>query len=675
MLKKKNIAMVMAAASVVTSVAPVFADVTKQDEVIRTEGIQAFVAEVEAKFAVKYSDVVENAANVRNTHAYAITVGGTKTIVDKIAVGNEATQMTLAQFKDLVNGMKNGQAVDVKIANQGHEVRDGKVYKSGIPQYTVDTLNSAVTALGTTKTINNKVYTIDSTKKVISDKEVQYTLNFKNDTTKEVEYTATLATGDKTLNFESAQIVNNKLAGFEKSDYVELANDPANDIEKRLSKSTESTVNASTLFDGVKLTQAGNELASSTFEGNNYATTDDNTDRLPVEAANKASLINVVKENEKYEMKLFITNKNLVKSISATKSLTKDGDLSEMTIESSSKAVLEALIEKLDAYAPQTEAGLISGVNRFETAVEVSKARFANTADSVVLVGENAVVDGLASGPLAAAKNAPILYSKKDSVHESTMKEINRLFPTVKNKTVYIVGGEDIISKTVENELANKGLNIVRLAGDTRVDTSLAIAKEIGTAAQADKAFVVGYNGEADAMSVSSIASYKDAGRVTPILVSDRSGLTEATKGYISKEGMNNLELVGGEDVLTANVKSQLDAMKKTSTRVQGERRQDTNAAVIEKYFNKDADGNDKVYADNVYVAKSDVLVDALVAAPLVSKDNTMQPIVLATKTLTEKQEIALEKVVQGTVDKTTLIQVGDGVLKTVMNKIAELIK
>ena len=55
------------------------------------------------------------------------------------------------------------------------------------------------------------------------------------------------------------------------------------------------------------------------------------------------------------------------------------------------------------------------GETRFETAVEVSKKMFADgDANSVILVGEDAIVDGLAAAPLAKQATGSILLTKQN---------------------------------------------------------------------------------------------------------------------------------------------------------------------------------------------------------------------------------------------------------------------
>ena len=89
--------------------------------------------------------------------------------------------------------------------------------------------------------------------------------------------------------------------------------------------------------------------------------------------------------------------------------------------------------------------------------------------------------------------------------------------------TVYLVGGETVISKAVENDLKEIGLRVVRAGGKDREETSLKVAEIIRKDTSANnvnqtEAFLVGADGEADAMSVAAYA----AEHTTPIIVESR---------------------------------------------------------------------------------------------------------------------------------------------------------
>lgn len=152
------------------------------------------------------------------------------------------------------------------------------------------------------------------------------------------------------------------------------------------------------------------------------------------------------------------------------------------------------------------------GQNRYATAVEVSKEKFENkSAKSVVITGGEAIMDGLSAVPLASVKEAPILLADKNGLSSATMSEIDRVLDKTYAKTLYIVGGKSSVPESVEKQLKDRfDVAVVRLAGGNRYDTSLEVAKRLSYDENADEnVFVVGGEGAADAMSVSPVAADK----------------------------------------------------------------------------------------------------------------------------------------------------------------------
>lgn len=142
----------------------------------------------------------------------------------------------------------------------------------------------------------------------------------------------------------------------------------------------------------------------------------------------------------------------------------------------------------------------IQGKDRYETAAKIAQKQ---TYENVVLVNtDNTLADGLSASGLAGTVKAPILLSQRNSIPSDTEKMLKDV------KKVYIIGTEDSIGKSVENELKQKGIEVKRIGGNDRIETSYLIAKEIASIKPIDKVFITnGYTGEADAMSASSVAS------------------------------------------------------------------------------------------------------------------------------------------------------------------------
>ena len=84
----------------------------------------------------------------------------------------------------------------------------------------------------------------------------------------------------------------------------------------------------------------------------------------------------------------------------------------------------------------------ISGVDRFETSLEVAKR--IGERDNFVLTDGNNYPDAISSGPLAEKLDAPILLTRKNNIPNSVRKYIT----TGKFNRGYIIGGESSISSS-----------------------------------------------------------------------------------------------------------------------------------------------------------------------------------------------------------------------------------
>ncbi len=297
----------------------------------------------------------------------------------------------------------------------------------------------------------------------------------------------------------------------------------------------------------------------------------------------------------------------------------------------------------------------IVGKNRFQTAIEISKERFKDNvkADAVVIVGANAITDGLAAAPLAAAKNAPVLLAGKNKLDVDTMAEIKRAVDDIKNKKVYIVGGKSSVSEEVEAQLKSE-FNVVpvRLSGSDRYATSIEIAKRLyddqNTLRGAGKVFFTGGTGAADAMSISAEASKvvpKDGfNKVSPIIIMKKDGFdreTRRTIGLIAARGTQSYVIGGtgtvsyaGMQELNKTVAVNEAAGDLAAKRISGKNRYATNADVITTFYK----GNKGEALPRVYVASAfdNYLVDAQTAGALAAAKNA--PILLVGNKLDKAQ-------------------------------------
>ena len=293
----------------------------------------------------------------------------------------------------------------------------------------------------------------------------------------------------------------------------------------------------------------------------------------------------------------------------------------------------------------------LTGSNRYETATKISQSGF-DKADDVVIVNSDAISDGLCATPFAKQKNAPILLTNDNKLDDKTKEEIKRLGA----KNIYIIGGNSAVSESVVNELRSMNLNVDRISGDDRFETSLAVAKRLVDVSEV--AIVNGEIGLADAVSIAPVAGSKNM----PILLSKTDEIIEGIDKYITDEKVNKSYIIGGEVTISNNLEKELP----NANRLGGENRNETNAIIIDTFY-KDEELN------NIFVAKDGMkkesdLIDALAVGVVAAKENS--PVVIGGKSVDEKQSQVLS-----TKKTKMLTQVGGNGNEGIFNKLKNILK
>jgi putative cell wall-binding protein len=122
----------------------------------------------------------------------------------------------------------------------------------------------------------------------------------------------------------------------------------------------------------------------------------------------------------------------------------------------------------------------LAGADRVATAVAVSQAEFAapQSASAVVLARGDEFADALTGGPLAVAKNGPLLLTSSGSLDPNTSAEISRVLAPA--STVYLLGGTSALSSAVQAQVAALGFTVARIAGSDRYGTAVDVAAALG---------------------------------------------------------------------------------------------------------------------------------------------------------------------------------------------------
>lgn len=190
----------------------------------------------------------------------------------------------------------------------------------------------------------------------------------------------------------------------------------------------------------------------------------------------------------------------------------------------------------------------IAGGSRFSTAAAIA-AEFPVERDVFVAVGRN-FPDALAGSALAAARDVPILLTEQDELPDATVDAITRLRPT----TITILGGEAVVSKDVEAELALLAKNVVRLAGTNRFATAAAIADEF--IAPVGSAYLATGRNFPDALTGAAAAARGG----NPLLLTEVDRVPDEIAGALKRLEPVQIVILGGEVAVSKDVETAVAA-------------------------------------------------------------------------------------------------------------------
>ena len=246
----------------------------------------------------------------------------------------------------------------------------------------------------------------------------------------------------------------------------------------------------------------------------------------------------------------------------------------------------------------------IAGYTQYDTSSAIAKEGWVQCDYAILAYGEN-FPDALAAAPLTQKYNAPILLTESQSLTLITKQTLQ----DIKVKNVFIVGGDAVVSPTVENQLKDMGINVIRLAGNDRYDTAIEIAKQLGDVQEIS---VVTGDDYADALSISSVTTLSNS----PIILVPRDYLTDSIKNYLSSNNITHTYLIGNLEQINESVSNQLPNVE----RITGNDKYARNIAVL-KRFDTNFDFS------NIFLATGNGFADALAgSAYAASKD---APVVL----------------------------------------------
>lgn len=249
----------------------------------------------------------------------------------------------------------------------------------------------------------------------------------------------------------------------------------------------------------------------------------------------------------------------------------------------------------------------ISGKNRYETAIKVSKGY--TSSKTVVLASGEKYTDELTATVLANKLNAPLLLTMKDNIPTNVLEEIQRLGAT----NIIIIGGNGTISKLAEKQLSK--YTVDRIGGTDRYETAVLIGNKVRTLTGNSKtAILVDGTNFPDAIAMTSMAVEEGI----PILLTNPNNLTSITNEAISKWKVNKIVIGGGSASVSNSIETSLRKIVDVE-RIAGSNRYETSVLVAKKVYSN---------PNHIVIASGETFPDAIVGAPYATKNG--YPIVLS---------------------------------------------
>ncbi|MDR1774695.1 MAG: cell wall-binding repeat-containing protein, partial [Clostridioides sp.] len=215
-----------------------------------------------------------------------------------------------------------------------------------------------------------------------------------------------------------------------------------------------------------------------------------------------------------------------------------------------------------------------------------------NEAKTVIMANGERYTDVLTASVLANEKLAPVLLTNLDSVDDTTMNELRKIMPD----EIIISGGPEAVSEKVKVQL-EKEFKVRRIWGKDRYGTAVEIGKEVRAITNnTDSAMLVVGTNFPDAMSISSLASYKR----TPILLTQTDNLNTDTEKVIKDWKIQNMTIGGKEQAVSQNVENDIKNKSKEINieRIGGIDRYETARLIGEKLRTLTENKTDAVLVD-----------------------------------------------------------------------------
>ena len=251
----------------------------------------------------------------------------------------------------------------------------------------------------------------------------------------------------------------------------------------------------------------------------------------------------------------------------------------------------------------------LSGATRYDTMERIVGAGGWRSGGTVIVASGGNYPDALAASGLAGVLDAPIVLTDGNTLSVQASARLTSLAPS----RIIVAGGRAAVSDGVVAALRGICPDVERVAGETRVDTSLELYRK--GSGWGSTAILATSGNFADALSVSS---YAYAAKAPVFLVDPGTGLTRAQKAALGTFGQ--VLVVGGENAVPSRHVAGLPGV----TRLSGATRYETSERIAEWTTGHGLGMDGVVYATGANFP------DALAAGPLAGRAGAVPLLVAA---------------------------------------------
>lgn len=582
MLKKKNIAMVMAAATVATSVAPVFAAVTTAKDMADATQKKEVMDQVKKALDTTYTTDKTKLKDEDKAGKSAFTVEVVMTLATGVAQGKKVFN-SYDVFAAYMDKMSKGDTAQIKIIDNGHRLAgsdivdwDNYTFQAVLDQYkvansgaTLETFAQARLEKGLEDNIvkfGDVKLTKDNVKMALADADGTINISgtcvglqeiYDVNDSKDIDAKAllTFKSTDTMVDFgKPIRTTSGAIIGFEESreDIIKKDNSVTIDVKctkDEVSNTQKTVLKASDLVEEGRLTLKGNELLK----------------RLEAQKDEK------------------LTNKD-GKAIDLFASADVDGNIGDLVY--AREEVKSTGSSNIGMYkvAMPSKAEIVDA--------KTSKVKYTVTADLGYAYKNGYKLTNKAA--TAIGKNTALTTANVD-FKANVLEEIT------------VEGTHEEIKQLLNQEVKT-------VAGEDRYKTSVEVSKKAFT--NSTDVVLVGGEVLADGLTATPLASQKGA----PILLTQAGKLNADTKAEIERLGSKNVTIVGGTSSVSEAVASELRAMGVKVERVYGQDRFETSLEVAKRITT----------VNTVYVAEGNAMADALSISAVAGEKK--QPILLTAK-------------------------------------------